>query len=63
MHNLEDFMFQEQAYFDVFCDTDSCENNNIELRVIATLENPQVMCGACGEWIANITILPQDYVS
>lgn len=42
----------ELAEFAVTCHTQGCENEGIEITVMAVADNPTVVCGPCG---ADIT--------
>lgn len=61
MHNLEDFMWQEMAYYTVACHTENCGNADIELLVTANLENPDVTCGVCQTDIEDVRLMPEDF--
>lgn len=45
------------ADFDVTCHTEGCENAEIVIRVSATAEAPNVVCGPCGIKIEDVISL------
>jgi len=44
----------EMAEFDVACHTAGCENADIVIRVYASAEAPNVVCGPCGIKIEDV---------
>jgi uncharacterized CHY-type Zn-finger protein len=61
MHNLEDFMWQEQAYYTATCHTEECENGNISLLVVANADSPDVVCGVCSHSIGELELMPETF--
>ena len=45
----------EFAQFNVTCHTSNCENVDIVINVTALAESPNIICGPCGQQIADIT--------
>ena len=41
--------------YDVICETDGCENQNIVITVLADPESPVIICGPCSQQIMNPT--------
>jgi hypothetical protein len=55
MEEVTEFKAPEMANYNVKCVTDSCENKDVKIEVASTVENPYVICGACGNQITDIT--------
>jgi soluble P-type ATPase len=55
MEQPTEFKMAEIANYFVKCLTEECENKDIKIEVIADLNNPYVICGACGNQITDIT--------
>ena len=45
------------AEYDIACHTGGCENEGHVIRVWATETNPSVVCGPCGQVIADIVLV------
>lgn len=52
---MDNFILPEMAMFNVICNTENCENKDINILVSAVKDNPIVICGPCNIIIEDVT--------